>query len=995
MKGKNLLMCVMALALLAVSSCQQTMTEQITCVEAPPQMPRLTPQPVSVTGIDKLQVSLNGTWHFNPKPPKDFYSTDAPTSPSWANIQVPGEWVMQGFTVAKDTAAGYRRQFNIPTGWKGQRIKIRCDAVYSDARVWVNGRMAGQHIGGFTPFELDITDLIKPGRNNTIALAVKNESLADTLASGTFYAAHQLGGITRKIYLFATPKLNIASLHTDTTFDKNYRDASLRVMLDITNESSQDIQDAQVQFELTDPANKPVTIEPHAVKLPAVKAGQTIKQTIEIPITAPKKWDAEHPNLYVLACQLKAADKPLETVRRRFGFRQVQIRRRQLFVNDMPVKLHGICRHEVHPLRGRSLTPQLCRKDAELFRNANMNFIRTSHYPPSEEFLDACDELGIFVEDEAPFCWAFRWKKGQDDPNYREIVLQQTLEMVQRDRSHPCIIIWSAANESTWGSNFENSAEAIRKADPTRPRIFSWGHNLDIVSGHYPGADIDDELSNNNLPVLFDEYMHLNCYNRTEIVTDPGIREDWGRAFAPIWEKINAARDCFGGTIWSGIDDIFHLPAGSSTGYGPWGPLDGWRRTKPEYWHIKKAYSPIKIHDKTISVPDKGQPVKLNIENRHDFTNLSEIRIEWTLGDECGTVKADIPPRSTGDISIEPKSTNLNGKKLSLKFFSPRDFLIDSYLLTIGSSETTIPKPCISTNGGLELVRDDDNLTIKGSRFNWVFDKKTGQIQNAQIDGRTVLIGGPTLMVLPFGTGKCEPIYSDDTPPLNDTCANWQPEEVTANQSTDGIEIRVKGQYKEAAGTYIMLINNTGQLTVSYNFTYQQKPKPTEHMWNDQPDPPRYRQLGIVFDLPKGCDTLTWQRNALWTVYPDDHIGRPSGRASAFRDVKWPTIKPHTKPPWPWYFDSNVLGTNDFRSTKRNIIWASLKNNDGYGIFIRSNGKQSTRSYLEGNRIRLLVASHSTGGRDGLSFGHLANEQKPLEKGSALQGTVLLELLSP
>ena len=985
----------MALALLAVSSCQQPMTEQITCVEAPPQMPRLTPRPASVAGIDKLQVSLNGTWQFNPKPPKDFYSTDAPTSPSWANIQVPGEWVMQGFEVAKDTAAGYRRKFTSPASWKDRRIKLRCDAVYSDAKVWVNGHQAGQHIGGFTPFELDITDLIKPGRNNIIALAVKNKSPADTLASGTFYAAHQLGGITRKIYLFSVPSLNIASLHVDTTFDKDYCDATLRVMLDITNESSQDIQDAQVQFELTDPANKLVTIEPHTVKLPAVKTSQTIKQTIEIPVTAPKKWDAEHPNLYVLACQLKAADKPLETVQRRFGFRQVQIHRRQLFVNNTPVKLHGICRHEVHPLRGRSLTPQLCRKDAELFRNANMNFIRTSHYPPSEEFLDTCDELGIFVEDEAPFCWAFRWKKGQDDPNYRETVLQQTLEMVQRDRSHPCIIIWSAANESTWGSNFENSAEAIRKADPTRPRIFSWGHNLDIISSHYPGADIDDELSNNNLPVLFDEYMHLNCYNRTEIVTDPGIREDWGRAFAPIWEKINAAKDCLGGTIWSGIDDIFHLPAGKSTGYGPWGPLDGWRRTKPEYWHIKKAYSPIKITDKKINVPDKGQPIKLQLENRHDFTSLSEIRIEWALGDECGTVKANIPPRSSGTISIQPKSTNLDGKKLSLKFFSPRDFLIDSYLLTIGSSETTIPKPCISTNGGLELVRDDDNLTIKGSRFNWVFDRKTGQIQNAQIDGRTVLIGGPTLMVLPFGTGKCEPNYRDDTPLLNDTCANWQPEEVTANQSTDGIEIHVKGQYKEAAGTYIMLIKNTGQLTVSYNFTYQQKPKPTEHMWNDQPDPPRYRQMGIVFDLPKSFDTLSWQRNALWTVYPEDHIGRPTGQAGAFRDAKWPTIKPHTKPPWPWYLDSNALGTNDFRSTKRNIIWASLKNNDGYGIFIRSNNKQSTRSYLEGDRIRLLVASHSTGGRDGLSFGHLANEQKTLEKGSVLQGTVLLELLSP
>jgi beta-galactosidase/beta-glucuronidase len=110
----------------------------------------------------------------------------------------------------------------------------------------------------------------------------------------------------------------------------------------------------------------------------------------------------------------------------------------------------------VHPLRGRSLTPELCRKDAELFRSANINFVRTSHYPPSEEFLDACDELGIFVEDEAPFCWAFRWVgEEKNDPKYLKTIVQQTMEMVQRDRSHPCIIIWSAANESVWSTSFE------------------------------------------------------------------------------------------------------------------------------------------------------------------------------------------------------------------------------------------------------------------------------------------------------------------------------------------------------------------------------------------------------------------------------------------------------------------------------------------------------------------------------------------------------------
>jgi beta-galactosidase len=991
------LLTALVLTLSAVSCTQyQAGSTEKPVGKALSQMPRLTPRPVWVGGVHQPQLSLNGLWQFNPDPPENFCIAGTLRADGWSDIEVPGEWVMQGFEVAKDTAAGYRRDFTVPPEWKGHRIKLRCDGIYSDAKIRVNARDAGKHIGGFTPFEMDVTDLVTPGGYNNISLLVKNASDADTLASGTYYANHQLGGITRKICLFPVPGLNIACLHVDTTFDKDYSNAKLRVMLDIANETSQDIHNAHVQFKLTDPDDKSVIIKPASAKLRTIKAGQTIKQTIEIPISGPKKWDAEHPNLYLLTCRLETEDKSLEEVQRRSGFRQVEIRGRQLFVNNMPVKLHGICRHEVHPLRGRSLTPQLCRKDAELFRNANMNFIRTSHYPPSEEFLDACDELGIFVEDEAPFCWAFRWKDDKkDNPQFLDVIVRQTLEMIQRDRSHPCIIIWSAANESVWGSNFEKSAEAIRNADLSRPRIFSWAHKLDIASHHYPGVDIADELANFDVPVLFDEYIHLNCYNRDGIVTDPGIREDWGRALAPLWEKINAAEECLGGAIWSGIDDIFHLPTGKSTGYGPWGPLDGWRRIKPEYWHIKKSYSPVKIIDKTIAIPQEGEPIELNVENRHDFTNLNEIRIEWALGNETGTIKSDIAPHTSGTISIRPEETQLDGKKLSLNFLSPRGLLIDSYLLPIGSCEPPVLKSSICTKSTLELIEDANNFTVKGNRFTWFFDRKTGQIQNAEIDGQSVLVGGPALMVLTFGKGKCEPIFSDDTPPLNNTCSDWKSDQVTAEQTGEGIEIQVKGQYKEAAGTYKMLINHYGQLKTSYNFTYQQEPEPTQHMWNDQPDPPRYRQMGIVFDLPKSFDTLSWQRKALWTVYPEDHIGRPEGHAKAFRGAEWPAIRTHTEPPWPWSLDSNPLGTNDFRSTKRNVLWASLKNNDGYGLIVRSDGSQSTRAYVNGDRIRLLAAGYSTGGRDGTSFGHLASEQRPLKIGSVFEDTVNLELVRP
>ncbi len=302
--------------------------------------PRLTPAPQSVNGVDTFRLDLDGTWSFNPAPPPAAIFWNQQLA-SWKTIQVPGEWEMQGFTVAKDHAAGYARSFTVPASWAGQRIKWRCDAVYSDVVVYINGQKAGRHLGGFTPFEIDVTSLLQPGKENQIALAVTNESLADTLASGSQYAAHPMGGILRKMYLQALPTVNVASIQTTTQFDAAYHNATLRVELAIANEGNAPVDGAQAQFELTAPDQKTVVMTPMLVHLPTLPPGKTQEQIIEIPVTDPTKWDPEHPNLYVLHCRLQRGNTVLETVDRRFGFRQVEVRGNQLFVNNLPVKLRA------------------------------------------------------------------------------------------------------------------------------------------------------------------------------------------------------------------------------------------------------------------------------------------------------------------------------------------------------------------------------------------------------------------------------------------------------------------------------------------------------------------------------------------------------------------------------------------------------------------------------------------------------------------------------
>ena len=956
---------------------------------APDTLPRLTPCPASVRGIDTLQVSLDGTWQFNPAPPEEFWKTEATLGDGWSDIEVPGEWTMQGFTVAENTAAGYWREFTLPADWDGQRVKLCCNAVYSAATVWVNGRLAGGHEGGFTPFELDVTELVQPGESNTIALAVKNESVCDALASGTQYAAHPLGGITRKIYLFAVPEINIASVHVETTFDEAYTDATLRVVIAVANESRDDAPNARVSFALhawgTD--SNPIVLG--TGDLPSLKRAEVLRTTLDFPVAKPRKWDPEHPHLYELTCHLEIKGNRVETVSRRFGFRQIDVRGNEMFVNNRPIKLRGVCRHETHPLRGRSLTPELWRKDAELFRDANVNLIRTSHYPPAEEFLDACDELGIFVEDEAPFCWAFggAHRDKHDDPEFAAPVLRQTLELVERDRSHPCVLLWSLGNESRWGSNFALSAMAVKQADPTRPRTFTYGmRNNDADRGHceigayhYPGIKGMGKFVDNDRPVLFDEYCHLNCYNRQEILTDPGVRDLWGRALAAMWEKMYDSNGILGGAIWAGIDDMFYLPGGETVGYGAWGPVDGWRRDKPEYWHVKKVYSPVRLLTKEVPVPADGEPVRLQVANRHDFTNLNETGIEWSVGDSTGTVSADVPPRSIGDIIIPPLTRLEKGDVLSLRFVSPRGFLIDTYALPVGSAEPPAGVPEKRAGDAALLTETKDVFTVSGTGFTYTFDRSTGQITNAEIDGNSVLIGGPVLMIVPLTKERGGQIPPEKIVPLNVTCQNWRADSVEAKKMGDIVDVRVKGQYEEATGGYTITIDGTGALKVNYRFKSVTKIDP--------------RQIGLVFMVPRSFDTLAWKRTAQWSVYPDDHIGRAEGVAKASHETT--DGDPREEPSWPWVLDATELGTNDFRSSKHNIHYASVTDRSGAGVRIQSDGSQAVRAFLDGNRVGLLVADYSNGGGERFLFSHYEAERRPLEPGSVVAGSVHIELLSP
>lgn len=622
-----------------------------------------------------------------------------------------------------------------------------------------------------------------------------------------------------------------------------------------------------------------------------------------------------------------------------------------------------------------------------------MNYIRTSHYPPAEEFLDLCDEYGFFVECEAPLCWVQHgansiWGSwNYQDQKFFPYLLRANLENLAANRNHPCVTIWSLANESRWSPLFAEVNRRVKLADPTRPTSFHdqcWGgynnarSTADIAVYHYPDENGPAKCDEENRPVLFGEYCHVECYNRRELATDPGVRDDWGRGFARKSDLMYQHDGCLGGAIWAGIDDVFCLPNGKFVGYGMWGSIcDGWRREKPEFWHVKKTYSPVRVMVKELPLPASGGPIRVPIENRYNFANLSEVGIAWDIGGKGGNLLADIAARHSGELVVQPKVALKNGDVLHLVFTDPRGFACDEENILCGKPAEISTAAAGKSDGKLSFTEADGKIQINGRNEQYVIDRKTGQFISGTVHGKTVLTGGPALMILPLQSEACAPVDLGVWKPLNNVCENWQAELVTARETGDGeIEVAVKGSCKEAIGDYVIRLDASGGVQIRYDFESRIKENP--------------RQWGMVFFAPDEFETLAWNRTAQWTVYPANHIGRPVGTAMAHVAA---SKKPYATqlPEQVWSLDATELGGNDFSSTKSGIRSASLVAG-AKKISVASDGHQSIRAFVDAGRTGLLVAGFHTGGGDDFFAPHLAAERKPLNPGSRLADTIQVRL---
>ncbi len=320
---------------------------------------RYRPLPAVVDGLDTPQQSLNGTWRIN------LDASDATRAKpldvaGWSDIKVPGQWREQGFDVPQDKPALMGREFTIPATWKGRRIILRFDAIHAGTQYWLNGKLLGASENLFTPVEWDVTDIARIGETNRLDLKMIVATASERLSSSSGYTGHSLGGIDRSVRLFALPDIHIATMHLNAGLDDHYQDGDLSIDLGLANADAAARSGLSIAIRIDDTDGKPIHHSAEApIALDPLKPGTTPLHLQSI-VPSPLQWNAEQPNLYKLQLELRDGDKVIERIDRSIGFRKIELKGEQFYINGRRVNLAGVARHEVDPLTGRARHRPAC-----------------------------------------------------------------------------------------------------------------------------------------------------------------------------------------------------------------------------------------------------------------------------------------------------------------------------------------------------------------------------------------------------------------------------------------------------------------------------------------------------------------------------------------------------------------------------------------------------------------------------------------------------------
>jgi len=791
----------------------------------------------------------------------EFFCTAGRKSRVWTTIPVPSCWEQHGFggynygndinadaTAVAGEQGLYRHSFTVPAGWRGRRVRIVFDASMTDTTVWVNGQQAGEtHQGGFYRFHYDITPLVKFGEANllevTVAKMSSNRSVNNAERAADYWV---FGGIFRPVWLEARPPASIERSAIDARADG-------RLSVDVFLDGA--VTDALVEARVIGADGQPVgaPIRSAAYRQPPPPAGDTSARSpapggkVEIRgrVDEPRTWTAETPNLYRVRLTLVSPDgKPLHTVTERFGFRTIEVRENDgVYLNGSRIVLKGVNRHAFWPETGRTVTREQSYADVRLMKEANLNAVRMSHYPPDEHFLEACDELGLYVLDELG-----GWQK----PYSLETGARLIGELVRRDVNHPSILFWDNGNERGW--NAKNDGE-FPKWDPQgRAVLHPIAVNAGINTDHYERYDSTVTLSAGPQIFMPTEFLH-GLY-------DGGI----GAGLRDYWDVMGRSRTVAGGFLWVWSDEGVARTdrqgrIDAAGNQGPDGMTGPHREKEGSYFTVKEIWSPIQV---SLPVTAAGAlpeswDATVAIDNGYDFTSLERCRLDWQLlrfAAPAGTGKADPPsPRrvvvAQGSVPAPPLAPRTSGK-LALRL--PKGWQRDAdaiqvtargpggeALWTWSASTGRVPAVGRRSPSGRVSVREEQGvLLVTGPAGELSFDKKTGRLVSWRRGGRTAPItAGPSARA--FLRKDRAHLAVPDEAALD-----------SLSSRTEGRDVIVEARYRGILRQANWRIGGTGDVVrLDYEYAYDGA----------------VDLLGIGFGLPAAIPSKRWLGGGPYRVY--------------------------------------------------------------------------------------------------------------------------------
>ncbi len=946
--------------------------------------------------------SLNGNWKFkwSPNPqsrPADFFTENYSTE-NWDNILVPGNWELQGFGtpiytnftypfkrdapkvtsepdknytsfLQRNPVGSYCTTFTIPENWSQKQVFLNFGGVLSAMYVWINGQKVGYSENSMSPAEFDVTKYIHKGVNK-LAVEVYRWCDGSYLEDQDIW---RLSGIFRDVDLIARPKTFISDYFVNALPDKSFGNANIAIDLSLDNRSATSIQGLHVDAVISGFSTQGEDIDlSFTGKVPAVPTSKQVTFQLKSVLKQPRLWSAETPYLYHLVLKLKNnKNEQVDKAECYFGVRKIEVRGEVFYINGKAVKLKGVNRHEQHPRTGKHVSRNTMIRDLELMKQANINMIRTCHYPDDPLFYELCDQYGFYVMDEAnqeSHGSGLGNKVLGDNPLWKQAHVERAVSLVQRDKNHPCVIFWSMGNEGGHGQNLVAMADTVRKLDSSRLIYSDTQRDVSAIydDAYLHPADLKklgEKIKDK--PVFMREYAH--------------VMGNSGGNLQEYWDVIYADSSLTGAAIWEWVDqglakkkdgsplkltehpDDYKLSDSEFWAYGGdfgdkpndenfclKGLISSDRTPHPHYFEVQKVYQPIAfklLNDKKVTI---------GVTNRFDFQSLRafDFEYDYTLNGksiqrgkfDCGTI---LPGTTSGITLPSPQVADTTSAELCLNIyarlksatiwaeegfcFAREQFVLKPYRFTkIAPAE----KPIVVTESASQIE-------LKTETMSFVLEKKNGSLLSWKVNQQELLKGKlePYFWKTPNDNQK-QSGYTRELGKWKKAAENRLVKNVTVAKQGNSVSVTFDMNLPTIGANYTLnyLLNGLGNLQVEASYT---------PLCDTIPLIPKF---GMRVRFPESYHTIDWYGRGPYENYSDrktaSFIGLyhatlenfvvpyPAPQDNANRcDVRWfslttPTnetiritgMQPLNFRAWPYTEDDLENTAHDYQLPKRDFV---------------------------------------------------------------------------